>query len=336
MSVRSSSIVDLPNPLHGDELARRIGDARPAVFLDYDGTLTPIVERPQDAVISERMREAVSGLAARCTVCVVSGRDRPVVQELIGVHDLVVAGSHGFDIWSPQEGTIEHEAATGFEDLLARVTARLQEALGSIDGAVVEPKRASVAAHYRLVAAPQRPEVAEVVERLLAEHPEELKVTPGKMVYELQPKLDWDKGRAVLHMLTALNLEGDGVVPIYVGDDITDEHAFEALAGRGIGVFVGAPTTPRSRTAPLPLTSGWTRSTWSSSFSTRSPADRDDLEGDSGARLHARLRRLRFRAGGPAGSVDLDGQRLLLRSRRMRVGGRRRRPLPGHLRARGL
>jgi trehalose 6-phosphate phosphatase len=91
------------------------------VFLDYDGTLTPIVERPQDAVISERMREAVSGLSGRCTVCVVSGRDRPVVQELMGVHDLVVAGSHGFDIWSPREGTIEHDAAIGFEELMARV-----------------------------------------------------------------------------------------------------------------------------------------------------------------------------------------------------------------------
>jgi trehalose 6-phosphate phosphatase len=244
MTVGSSSIADLPNALHGDELARRTGDARPVVFLDYDGTLTPIVDRPQDAVISERMREAVSGLAARCTVCVVSGRDRQVVQKLMGVHDLVVAGSHGFDIWSPQEGTIEHEAASGFEALIARVTARLQEELSSIDGAVVEPKRASVAAHYRLVAEPQRPEVEEVVERLLAEHPEELKVTPGKMVYEIQPKLDWDKGRAVLHLLTALELDSDDVVPIYVGDDITDEHAFVALAGRGVGVFVGDPEDP--------------------------------------------------------------------------------------------
>jgi trehalose 6-phosphate phosphatase len=241
MTVRSSSIADLPNALHGDELTRRIGEARPAVFLDYDGTLTPIVDRPQDAIISERVREAVSGLAARCTVCVVSGRDRPVVQELMGVHDLVVAGSHGFDIWSPNEGTIEHEAASGFEDLLARVTARLQEELGSIDGAVVEPKRASVAAHYRLVAAARRPEVEEVIERLLAEHREELKVTPGKMVYEIQPKIDWDKGRAVLHLLRALELDNDDVVPIYVGDDITDEHAFAALADRGVGVFVGDP-----------------------------------------------------------------------------------------------
>jgi trehalose 6-phosphate phosphatase len=245
MSVRSSSIADLPSAL-GDELAQRIGELRPAVFLDYDGTLTPIVDRPQDAVISESMREAVSRLAARCTVCVVSGRDRPVVQELMSVFDLVVAGSHGFDIWSPVMGTIEHEAAGGFEDLLTSVTAHLRQALEPIEGAAVEPKRASVAAHYRLVAEAQRAQVKAVVDRLLDEHPGELKVTPGKMVFEIQPKLDWDKGRAVLHLLTVLGLDGDDVMPIYVGDDITDEHAFEALAGRGIGVIVADADDPEA------------------------------------------------------------------------------------------
>lgn len=244
MSVHTARIGDLRSALRGDEFAHRLADARPAVFLDYDGTLTPIVDRPQDAVISERMREAVSCLAERCTVCVVSGRDRPEVQRLMGIHDLVVAGSHGFDIWSPERGTIEHSAASGFEDLLARVTARLEEALGPVDGAVIEPKRASVAAHYRLVGPAQRAEVEQVVDRVLAEHPEELKVTPGKMVWEIQPKLEWDKGRAVLHLLAVLDLDTDDVVPIYLGDDLTDEHAFEALAGRGIGIFVGRPEDP--------------------------------------------------------------------------------------------
>jgi trehalose 6-phosphate phosphatase len=243
MTTHQTTIEHLPSALHGD-LTRRLADSRPAIFLDYDGTLTPIVERPEDAVISPRMREVVSALATRRPVCVVSGRDRPVVQELMGISNLVVAGSHGFDIWSPEQGTIEHEAASGFEDLLAGVTARLQEELSGIQGAVVEPKRASVAAHYRLVAPDQRPDIKQAVERILAENPEDLKVTPGKMVYELQPKLDWDKGRAVLHLIAALGLDREDDLPIYLGDDITDEHAFEALSGRGIGIFVGDPEDP--------------------------------------------------------------------------------------------
>src|SRR5919206_1818808 len=174
MTVRTSHIADLPNALRERaELDRRLAGAQPAVFLDYDGTLTPIVERPEDAIISDRMREVVRDLARRCTVCVVSGRDRPVVQELMGIHDLVVAGSHGFDIWSPHAGTIEHDAAQGYEELLAAVTARLRDGLAGLEGAIVEPKKASVAAHYRLVAADERGRVGEVVARLLAEHPDE-------------------------------------------------------------------------------------------------------------------------------------------------------------------
>ncbi|MCG8350703.1 MAG: trehalose-phosphatase [Chloroflexales bacterium] len=238
-------ISDLPHALtHGDQLAQQLTSKRPAVFLDYDGTLTPIVDRPEDAIISESMREAVRGLAERCSVCVVSGRDRQVVQELMGLNNLIVAGSHGFDIWSPGGGMIQREEGGDFKELLDTVKTQLYEVLNAIAGALVEPKKASVAAHYRLVAEEERPKVKAVVDSILAAHPDKLKVTPGKMVYEIQPKLDWDKGKAVLYLLTALDLDRGDIIPLYIGDDITDEHAFAALAGRGIGIFVGRPDDP--------------------------------------------------------------------------------------------
>jgi trehalose 6-phosphate phosphatase len=238
-------IAELPNALQSDaELAARLSGRRPAVFLDYDGTLTPIVDRPEDALISDRMREAVRRLAGRFPVGVVSGRDRRVVQQLMGVDDLIVAGSHGFDIWSPTGGAIERQEGAEYKGLLEEVRRRLTEELGSIDGALIEPKSNSVAAHYRLVSEGERHRVKEVVQQLLDEHPDELKVTPGKMVYEIQPNVDWDKGKAVLHVLRSLGLDREDVVPIYLGDDITDEDAFEALDGRGIGVFVGRADDP--------------------------------------------------------------------------------------------
>src|SRR5690348_17804569 len=163
------SIGALPHALRDrDELMRRFGGRRPAVFLDYDGTLTAIVDRPEDAVISESMRAAVRGLAQRCPVCVVSGRDRRVVQELMGVEDLIVAGSHGFDIWSPTEGTLDHEAGAGFDELIDRVTDRLREEADVIEGSLVEPKKASIALHYRLVADADRPAIETIVDRVLA------------------------------------------------------------------------------------------------------------------------------------------------------------------------
>jgi trehalose 6-phosphate phosphatase len=239
------NIGDLPHALEdGDRLVRDLAGRRPAVFLDYDGTLTPIVDRPEDAIISESMREAVRGLAGRCPVCVVSGRDRRVVQELMGVDDLIVAGSHGFDIWSPAGGEIQREEGAGFADLLEEVDERLHREMGPIEGALIEPKKTSVAAHYRLVSEEERPRIKGIVDAVLEEHPGELKVTPGKMVYEIQPNVEWDKGKAVLYLLGALGLDGDDVVPMYLGDDITDENAFEALATRGIGVFVGRADDP--------------------------------------------------------------------------------------------
>jgi trehalose-phosphatase len=245
VSIGGSEIGALPDALRdAPSLAKRMASKRLAVFLDYDGTLTPIVSRPEDAIISDRMREVVRGLARRCTVCVVSGRDRAVVQQLMGVDDLVVAGSHGFDIWSPEGGAIEREEGAGFADLLRRVTDTLGEEVASVRGALVEPKKSSVAVHYRLVDEHERPRIKELVDRLMAAEPQALKLTPGKMVYEIQPNIDWDKGKAVLYLLEALELDGEAVLPLYVGDDITDEDAFRALAGRGIGILVADPADP--------------------------------------------------------------------------------------------
>ncbi|MEJ2860075.1 trehalose-phosphatase [Actinomycetospora flava] len=245
----------LPHALDAPEVARRLDGRRPAVFLDYDGVLTPIVPRPEDAIMTDGMREILHSLAARCPVCIVSGRDRGVVAELSGVDDLVIAGSHGFDIWDPQRGAIEHEASRGWEDLVAEVTERVRVAAADIEGTQVEPKHASVALHDRHVAPEERPRVAALVDEVLAEHPGELKVTPGKFVHEIQPKIDWNKGKAVDHLIGVLGLDHPGpdgrpTVPIYLGDDITDEDAFRALAQRetpGLGVLVIDPSDAAGR-----------------------------------------------------------------------------------------
>ena len=234
----------LPHALDAPEVARRLDGRRPAVFLDYDGVLTPIVPRPEDAIMTDGMRDVLRSLAARCPVCIVSGRDRAVVEELSGVDDLVIAGSHGFDIFDPQRGVIEHDASRGWEDLVAEVTERVRVAAADIEGTQVEPKHASVALHDRHVAPEERPRVAALVDEVLAEHPGELRVTPGKFVHEIQPKIDWNKGKAVEHLIGVLDLDHPDTVPIYLGDDITDEDAFRALAGRetpGLGVLVIDP-----------------------------------------------------------------------------------------------
>jgi trehalose 6-phosphate phosphatase len=237
-------IADLPHALRdSQQFAARLNSRRPAVFLDYDGTLTPIVDRPEDAIISEGMRDAVRRLAGRTTVCVVSGRDRPVVSQWLGIEGLVVAGSHGFDL-----GDHRGAAPTGSQELITTVSDRLGSELGEVQGVSIEPKRFSVAVHYRLVAPTQRRHVTAVVDAMLADYADQLKLTPGKMVYEIQPNIDWDKGKAVQYLRHALHVNGAEFVPLYVGDDITDEDAFKALKGpangAGIGVIVADTTDP--------------------------------------------------------------------------------------------
>lgn len=95
----------------------------------------------------------------------------------------------------------------------------------------------AVAVHYRLVDGRQVPHVAEVVDSVAAGYPG-LRVTGGKKIFELRPCLEWDNGRAVLWLLRALKLDLAAVCPIYIGDDETDEDAFEALAECGIGILV--------------------------------------------------------------------------------------------------
>lgn len=238
------AVEDLPSALDHDTLSGSLAERRPAVFLDYDGVLTPIVARPEDAVWSEDMRRTVRELADRCSVCIVTGRDRDVVQQLMGVDDLVVAGSHGFDIWSPTAGQIAHDVLDDFTGLITEITDLLRTRLAELDGVTIEPKRASVAVHYRQAAPDTRERVTEIVDAVLAENTDRLSVVPGKMVYELKPAVDWNKGRAVLHLMEVLGLTGDDVLPMYLGDDITDEDAFRALSGRGVGILVASPTDP--------------------------------------------------------------------------------------------
>lgn len=219
------------------EIAERARGRRLAVFLDYDGTLTPIMDRPEDAVMGESMRAAVARLASRRMVAVVSGRDLPDVRVRVGLADLVYAGSHGFEIAGPrglQQVLPQAREAVPALDVAERT---LLAATDGIDGALVERKRFTIAVHYRLVREAEVPAVERAVDAALARHPA-LRKRHGRKVFELQPDGAWDKGAAVRWLLEALELDGPDVLPVYVGDDLTDEDAFRALAGRGIGVVV--------------------------------------------------------------------------------------------------
>jgi trehalose 6-phosphate phosphatase len=224
----------IPSALeHLQQIDGRSG--RVAVFLDYDGTLTPIASHPENAWLTDSMRQTLRELAARAPVAILSARDLDDVRSRVEIDGIVYAGSHGFDIAGPRG--LRRQVATEFLPDLDIAEKEVRKALDAIPGALVERKRFSIAAHYRNVKENDVPKVARAVSEVAARH-RELRRIDGKKVYELLPDIDWDKGKAVLWLLETLGLKGGNVRPIYIGDDATDEDAFRALEQRGIGILV--------------------------------------------------------------------------------------------------
>lgn len=222
---------------HLNEIIAVLGNRRPVVCLDYDGTLTPIAERPEDAVLSPGMRETVRTLASVCTVAIISGRDLTDVRALVALEHVMYAGSHGFDILGLNGEDLSPPEAMGFLDDLDSAERQLQAGLESIPGARVERKRYSVAVHYRRVSEDAVIRVEAAVDEVLAAHPR-LRKRGGKKIFELQPDLDWHKGKAVDQLLKTVRRTRKAVGLLYIGDDLTDEDAFGELEGHGIGILV--------------------------------------------------------------------------------------------------
>lgn len=235
---------ELPNALdHIDEV---LSDGRrPALFLDYDGTLTPIVRHPDEANLSESMRSVLARLGQQCPLAIISGRDLADVRRRVGVAGIWYAGSHGFDIQGPDGAHSAHQRGTEYLPDLDAAENDLRDALQSVPGALVERKRFSIAVHYRNVAAAAHDSVERLIEEVHARHAR-LRLSGGKKIHELRPGIPWDKGKALEWLLRRQGLVGDDVVPLYIGDDTTDEDAFSALDKAGVGIIV-SPTPGRTR-----------------------------------------------------------------------------------------
>ncbi len=226
-----------------DEIAGKIGTRRVALFLDYDGTLTPIVDRPELALLSDRMRQLIKDLVRLCPVAIISGRARGNVEAMVKVDDLIYAGSHGFDIAGPHGQAIASETGRPFVQSIQEAGRKLQTRLNDIGGVIVEPKIFSLAVHYRLVADDDLQIVAQAVDEVAAQHPQ-LRKSFGKKVTELRPDVDWDKGKAIDTILNSVGLEGPDVVSVFLGDDVTDNDAFRTVRHAGVPILVAETDRP--------------------------------------------------------------------------------------------
>jgi len=231
---------------HWSDIKKNFKDRDILLFLDYDGTLTPIVERPELAVLSRETKEVLRRLTEneRLKVFIVSGRTMEDVKSLVGIDNITYIGNHGFEIEGAgiDFGNFPFEK---FREILEYLKWEINKELIFFIGAFVEDKGLGLSVHYRTLNSKNEPIFEIFFDRITREFSSrnEIRIVSGKKVFEIRPPVEWDKGRAVLWLLKAYEeaLNNQKAVAIYVGDDQTDEDAFHALEKMAITIHVGIP-----------------------------------------------------------------------------------------------
>ncbi len=214
------------------------------LLLDYDGTLSPIVARPELAVLPSETRQALAGLAdhPRFRVGVVSGRGLSDLEERVDLPGIIYAGNHGMEITFPED-SFTHPQAARLHPVLQNAAGELRERLHRHPGVIVEDKGLTLSVHYRQASPESVPEIRRDFDEVIsAAPPEDVRVTQGKMVLEVRPNIDWGKGQAIGKIRETAALDA---LPIFFGDDLTDEEGFQVVQDAGgIAVFVGPARQP--------------------------------------------------------------------------------------------
>jgi trehalose 6-phosphate phosphatase len=219
------------------------------LFLDYDGTLAPIASTPEEAFLPQENKLLLERLVKSPSVqiVVISGRALIDVKNMVGIKGLVYSGNHGWEI----EGVDIHFESLLSPDITAMMESikyELAAKLSNVEGAFIEDKGMTLSVHYRQV-----PEDKEVLVKRLSQQTwqnyqrqNRIKVSQGKKVLEIRPPVDWDKGKAALWILRKQEiLKGkNNVLPIYIGDDLSDEEAFIDLKGKAMTVLVADEQRP--------------------------------------------------------------------------------------------
>ncbi|XP_065864355.1 trehalose-phosphate phosphatase B-like isoform X1 [Euphorbia lathyris] len=219
------------------------------VFLDYDGTLSPIVDDPDQAFMSPKMRSAVQQVASLFPTAIVSGRSRDKVKAFVQLHNVTYAGSHGMDIstttpsFNGQENEVIYfQPAKDFLPTIQEILKILEEKTKVIKGSLIEDNTFCISVHYRRVNPEEVDTLKEIVKSIMDAYPA-FRISGGRKVIEIRPRIDWDKGRALQYLIQNLGFgDTNDFLPLYIGDDKTDEDAFEMITeiGQGYPIIVSS------------------------------------------------------------------------------------------------
>jgi trehalose-phosphatase len=223
------------------------GAAHFVLFLDFDGTLAPIVQRPGEAKIPPETRQVLERIVAlpAFTIAVISGRALDDLRTRVRL-DAILAGNHGLEISGGGLEFFEPQAQQR-RTVLHQICEELRERLRQFEGAEVEDKGLTCSVHFRNVAADDAPGVAGLVREVVGPHANQFAIRQGNKVFEMVPCVRWNKGSAVRWILERLRERINGkICYCYIGDDTTDEDAFRELS-EAITIQVGERTPTSAR-----------------------------------------------------------------------------------------
>lgn len=214
-----------------------------ALFLDFDGTLVPIQKDPAQCFLSVKTKKLLRSLtdSNHFYVTILSGRSLPDIRRRVGIKNIYYGGNHGSDMSGPDMKYTNPEVLRA-KPVIYSVKRKLIREIECFEGALLEDKKYSLSLHYRSVKTKDIPGVKKVFYDVTSEFLRKklLILIKGKKVLELVPYVSWDKGKAVLWILKR---QKDKCLPVYIGDDQTDETAFKALSKKGITIRVGKSKT---------------------------------------------------------------------------------------------
>jgi trehalose 6-phosphate phosphatase len=224
-----------------DRIARRVRrNQRVVIFLDFDGTLVRVAPLPNNVRLEDGVRDILRKLAAhrKVTLAVISGRQRADLQRYIGLRNVKYMGLYGWESNGNKMARFPDRLA------LARTLVDLLKELPSYPGVWIEPKRNSFSIHLRGASGETRRQIRQAVSNRVKPLRETLRVMINLRDVEVAPVAIGDKGVAVGKFLERPALRG--ALPIYFGDDLSDEPAF-AAAQKGISILVGKRRATRAR-----------------------------------------------------------------------------------------
>jgi trehalose 6-phosphate synthase/phosphatase len=217
------------------EVLDRFGMSGVSLFLDFDGTIAPIAEAPDRVVVPLQVKSALERLAAIRPLAVISGRALDDLRERVGISGIIYAGNHGAEIMIGDKVVRDSRTDEATASLQSFLDA-LRSGMSSVPGVLIEDKGITASVHFRKVDPSQEGEVLRIFWRVARDYAREFRITTGKKVLEIRPQNAWNKGDAVKRILEHW---GGNEMPLYVGDDTTDEDAYRIIRENGISVSIG-------------------------------------------------------------------------------------------------